>query len=49
VTLKQFIDALNLSTGNEKIDPKYLENLYNKILTDPLVIPGQKLSGMTKK
>ena len=48
MTLKQFIDALNLSTGNEKIDPKYLENLYNKILTDPLVIPGQKLSGMTK-
>ena len=48
MTLKQFINALNLSTGNEKIDPKYLENLYNKVLTDPLVIPGQKLSGATK-
>ena len=48
MTLKQFINALNLSTGNEKIDPKYLENLYNKVLTDPLVIPGQKLSGTTK-
>ena len=48
MTLKQFINALNLSTGNEKIDPKYLENLYNKILTDPLVIPGQKLSGSSK-
>ena len=48
MTLKQFINALNLSTGNEKIDPKYLENLYNKILTDPLVIPGQKLSGSIK-
>ena len=45
MTLKQFINALNLSTGNDKIDPKYLENLYNKVLTDPLVIPGQKLSG----
>ena len=48
MTLKQFINALNLSTGNDKIDPKYLENLYNKVLTDPLVIPGQKLSGTTK-
>jgi brefeldin A-inhibited guanine nucleotide-exchange protein len=48
MTLKQFINALNLSTGNDKIDPKYLENLYNKIATDPLVIPGQKLSGSTK-
>ena len=48
MTLKQFINALNLSTGNDKIDPKYLENLYNKVLTDPLVIPGQKLSGSTK-
>ena len=48
MTLKQFINALNLSTGNDKIDPKYLENLYNKVLTDPLVIPGQKLSGATK-
>ena len=46
ITIK--INALNLSTGNEKIDPKYLENLYNKVLTDPLVIPGQKLSGTTK-
>ena len=48
MTLKQFINALNLSTGNDKIDPKYLENLYNKVLTDPLVIPGQKLSESTK-
>ena len=48
MTLKQFINALNLSTGNDKIDPKYLENLYNKVATDPLVIPGQKLSGTTK-
>ena len=48
MTLKQFINALNLSTGNDKIDPKYLENLYNKVATDPLVIPGQKLSGSTK-
>ena len=48
MTLKQFINALNLSTGNDTIDPKYLENIYNKVLTDPLVIPGQKLSGSTK-
>ena len=48
ITLRQFINALNLSTGNDKIDPKHLENLYNKVLTDPLVIPGQKLSGATK-
>ena len=48
MTLKQFIDSVNLSTGNEKIDPKYLENIYNTIATDPIVIPGQKLSGATK-
>ena len=48
MTLKQFIDNVGLSTGNEKIDPKYLENIYNTIQTDPLVIPGQKLSGSTK-
>ena len=48
MTLKQFISALNSTTGNDKIDPKYLANLYTKILTDPLVIPGQKLSGSTK-
>ena len=48
MTLKQFIDSVNLSTGNERIDPKYLENIYNKIATDPIVIPGQKLSGATK-
>ena len=46
MSLKEFIEALNLSTGNEKIDPKYLEMLYNKIQKEPLVIPGQKLSGM---
>ena len=27
---------------------KYLENIYNTIATDPIVIPGQKLSGATK-
>ena len=48
MTLKQFIDNVGASTGNEKIDPKYLENIYNKVQTDPLVIPGQKLSGSTK-
>ena len=48
MTLKQFIDQLNLSTGNERIDPKYLENIYNTIAIDPLVIPGQKLSGSNK-
>ena len=48
MTLKQFIESVNLSTGNEKIDPKYLENIYNTIATDPIVIPGQKLSGATK-
>ena len=48
MTLKQFIQALDLSTGNDKIERQYLENLYNKVLSDPLVIPGQKLSGSTK-
>ena len=48
MTLKQFIESVGLSTGNEKIDPKYLEGIYNKIATDPIVIPGQKLSGSTK-
>ena len=48
MTLKQFINNVGLATGNEKIDPKYLENIYNTIATDPLVIPGQKLAGSTK-
>ena len=46
MTLKEFIDQLNI--GNERIDPKYLENIYNTIAIDPLVIPGQKLSGSNK-
>ena len=48
MTLEEFILRLNEQTNNEKIDPEYLEMLYNKIQTDPLVVPGQKLSGMNK-
>ena len=48
MTLDEFILRLNEQTDNEKIDPNYLEMLYNKIQTDPLVVPGQKLSGMNK-
>jgi Sec7-like guanine-nucleotide exchange factor len=48
MTLNEFISSLNEQTGNEKIDSNYLEMLYNKIQTDPLVVPGQKLSGMNK-
>ena len=48
MTLKQFMDQLAGIPGNEKIDPKYLENIYNTIAIDPLVIPGQKLSGSNK-
>ena len=49
MTLDEFILRLNEQTDNEKINPKYLEMLYNKIQSDPLVVPGQKLSGMNKK
>ena len=48
MTLNEFISSLNEQTGNEKIDSNYLEMLYNKIQTDPLVVPGQKLSGKNK-
>ena len=48
MTLDEFISRLNEQTVNEKIEPNYLEMLYNKIETDPLVVPGQKLSGMNK-
>ena len=48
MTLDEFILRLNEQTDNEKINPQYLEMLYNKIQTDPLVVPGQKLSGMNK-
>ena len=48
MTLEEFISRLNEQTVNEKIEPQYLEMLYNKIQTDPLVVPGQKLSGMNK-
>jgi len=48
MTLEEFTLRLNEQTNNENIDPKYLEMLYNKIQTDPLVVPGQKLSGMNK-
>lgn len=48
MTLNEFISSLNEQTGNEKIDSNYLEMLYNKVQTDPLVVPGQKLSGMNK-
>ena len=48
MTLDEFILRLNEQTANEKISPDYLEMLYNKIQTDPLVVPGQKLSGMNK-
>ena len=48
MTLDEFIGRLNEQTANEKIEPNYLEMLYNKIQTDPLVVPGQKLSGMNK-
>jgi len=48
MTLDEFISRLNEQTVDEKIEPNYLEMLYNKIETDPLVVPGQKLSGMNK-
>ena len=48
MTLDEFILRLNEQTDNEKINPEYLEMLYNKIQSDPLVVPGQKLSGMNK-
>ena len=49
MTLKQFTDQLmGLSTGNEKIDPKYLENIYKTIQREPLIIPGQKLNDSNK-
>ena len=48
MTLDEFISRLNEQTDNEKIEPQYLEMLYNKIQSDPLVVPGQKLSGMNK-
>ena len=48
MTMNEFMSSLNEQTGNEKIDPNYLEILYNKIKTDPLVVPGQKLHGMNK-
>ena len=48
MTLEEFIKRLNEQTSNETISPDYLEMLYNKIQNDPLVVPGQKLSGMNK-
>jgi len=48
MTLNEFITRLNEQVDDEKIDANYLEMLYNKIQTDPLVVPGQKLSGMNK-
>ena len=49
MTLDEFISRIyELIPGgnNGSIDRKYLEILYNKILKDPLVVPGMKLSNM---
>ena len=35
---------LSMIDTNDKVDRKYLEDIYNQVLKDPLVIPGQKLS-----
>ena len=35
---------LSMIDANDKVDRKYLEDIYNQVLKDPLVIPGQKLS-----
>ena len=49
MTIKEFINAVNLTTnGEKKISEKYLENLYNEVLNDPLVIPGQILNQVSK-
>ena len=45
MTLKQFSDQLiGLSSCNEKIDPKYLKNIYKKTF----IISGQKLNDSIK-
>ena len=49
MSLKQFSDQLiGLSSCNEKIDPKYLKNIYKKIQREPFIISGQKLNGSIK-
>ena len=38
ITLEKFIEKINLvNYGNHKIDEKYLENLYNQILSEPII------------
>ena len=44
MTIKQFIDSFNQSYQNQGVSEKYLTDIYYKILNDPIVIPGQKLS-----
>ena len=49
MTLEEFIMRLNEQTksgDNNIIDEKYLEVLYYKILKDPLIVPGMKLSNV---
>lgn len=50
MTLTEYSQRLLQMCPNEKIDDKYLADLYKKVLTNPLVMPGQKLStNKTKK
>ena len=47
MTLDEFVARIySIIPGgnNDSIDKKYLEVLYNKILKDPLIVPGMKLS-----
>ena len=50
MTLDEFVariyELIPGGNNNDSIDKKYLEILYNKILKDPLVVPGMKLSSM---
>ena len=48
MTVKQFIDSFNQSYQNQGVSEKYLTDIYYKILNDPIVIPGQKLSKSKK-
>ena len=50
MTLAQYKNQLFQLCPNEKVDEDYLADLYKRVLSNPLVMPGQKISSnKTKK